>query len=112
MKYLQAPAAKEVTNENSLSLPANSRATVIDQPMTGNSFITVKNTGTAILKLFTTADKNALTPDSVKELLPNETFAFYGNELTDGSGYDWLIAVNDTEQTGKIAIGREEVELE
>lgn len=112
LKYLQAPVAKEVVNENSIPLPANSRATVVEQSMTGNSFITVKNTGTATLKLFTTADKNALTPDIVKELLPNETFAFYGNELSDGTGYDWLIAVNETGQAGKIAIAREEVELE
>jgi hypothetical protein len=61
---------------------------------------------------FYKADKNALTPDSVKELLPNETFAFYGNELSDGTGYDWLIAVNETGQAGKIAVVREEVELE
>lgn len=112
LKYLQAPAPRETTQTDEKVVSANSRINLYDGQLTANSFITLKNTGTTPLRVFSSADTNALLPDDALEVLPDQTQSFYSTEVSNGDGFNWLILVNETPQGAVCEVAKEEVELE
>lgn len=112
LKYLQAPAARKTTEADKKVVSANSRITLFDGQLTANSFITIKNTGTVALRVFSSADANALPPDDALEVLPDQTQSFYSNEVSNGDGFNWLIILNETPREAVCEVAKEEAELE
>lgn len=112
LKYLQAPASTAIVSLSKYNIAAASHITLFDGLLTANSFITLKNTGNTILKVFTTNDAAAVAPSDVMELGVGEKYSFYAAELTDGLGYNWLVIVNDSNSEAKLEAGKEEIETE
>lgn len=115
MKYLQTPAATTnvIVSYEKYSVSSNSRINLYNGQLTAQSYITIKNTGSVPLKIFTTTDNNATLPDDVTTVAIGSTYGFYANEESnDNMGYNWLVVVNDEGTNGKFEAHKEEIELE
>lgn len=111
-KYLQAPASSASLVLSKYNVAATSQITLFDGLLTANSFITLKNTGNTVLKVFTTNDASAVAPNDITELGVGEKQQFYANELSDGLGYNWLVIINSSNSEAKLEAGKEEIEAE
>lgn len=112
MKYLQTPTNTSNKTFVKYSVSSNGRITLFDGQLGSNSLITVKVKGAGTIKLFTTSDTNATPPNEMLEVNSSEEQTFYASEISDNSGFNWLVAVNDSGGEIQIEVAKEEVQPE
>ena len=112
MKYLQTPTASKEAEMLENKVSAGGRLTILDGKLTPNSYVHLKNSGTTVLRVFTSADPNAPLPEDAFTLHAGMSESFYSTELSDALGYNWLIVVNENTSAGLLRVAVEEVELE
>lgn len=89
------------------TINANSKLSLFDGKLNDNSFVTVKNTGGISIFAFTANNPNAITPATAMEIGVGETVSFYASEISDGSGSNWLIIVNDSLASVNFEVAKE-----
>jgi hypothetical protein len=106
LKYLRSPAPKGSVLK-SFTVNANARLSLFDGQLTDSETITMKNTGSSVLVVFSSNSPNSPVPAAPLYLQPGETIAFFADEHTDGLGFNWLNVVNDNPNTLTFDIGKE-----
>lgn len=112
MKYLQAPSPSPTQTFSKYTVSANGRITLFDGQLTSNSFITVRVKSTGSVKIFSSTDTNAVAPNDALLADSSTEVSFYANEVSDNTGFNWLIILNEGTSDIQLEIAKEEIEVE
>lgn len=108
LKYLRTGTQNTgiVMKEHKVS--ANSRVTLFAGQLASDSYLAIKNTGAVPLHVFTSSDPNAALSTAATVLAAGDSIdGAYADTLTDGSGFNWLVVLNDGGIDGKVEVGKE-----
>ena len=103
LKYLRAtPSNSNANNEKTESIPANSRISLHENELSGEKAVEITNVGTVPVKVYTSETMNGAIPENAKTIESNETSLHFPEDLSDGTGINKLVVVNENEQEAKI----------
>lgn len=108
LKYLRTSIQSSSITTQEHTVFANNRVTLYSGQLLDDDYLYFKNTGTVPLFIFTSSTQTAAVPLDATVLQPNDTLdGVYANTLSDGTGANWLILVNEESNNGKCEVGKE-----
>lgn len=113
LRYLQSPVnTASGLSFSKYTVGANNRISLFDGQLSVNSFITCRIKGQGIVKVFSSNDNNATPPLDALIVSNAQEESFYANEVSDGTGFNWLVIVNESGNNIEIEIAKVEGETE
>lgn len=108
LKYLRSAIQSSSISKQEHTVNANSRATLYNGQLLEDDYLYIKNTGNTPITVYTSGSQTAAVPIDASILQPNDTLdGIYANALSDNTGSNWLILVNDQSIDGKCEVGKE-----
>lgn len=109
LQYLRSTSSNDTSTAQTHTINSNNRLNLYKGELNDKSNITIENTSNETVNVFTTSVLNGTVPANAIALLAGETISFIADEYSDGTGFDTLVVVNDSNSNVSVKVDKMQI---